>query len=219
MKKVRKVWRRVWEKICGAGRKVWEGVRAVDYWRWVFYILVFGVAGWGFETVAIIVTDGELMVRGPLFVGAEIGGTGLYWVWGMPILVMYGMGALILMDMVKVFRGLNLAPWKMFLPAVVILTVFELAVSYVAEWATGQMYWVYRGPWNFEGRISLLSSIVWGLLAVGVAKVAPGIEKWYEGIAQRKYFKPIVVVVGIYTVVCFMLRDDLWLKLLEMIRG
>jgi len=52
-----------------------------------------------------------------------------------------------------------------------------------------------------------------------VAKVAPGIEKWYEGIAQRKYFKPIVVVVGIYTVVCFMLRDDLWLKLLEMIRG
>ncbi|MCL2444924.1 putative ABC transporter permease [Candidatus Saccharibacteria bacterium] len=178
---------------------VLAGLGSVDWWKWSFLFLVFGVAGWIFETVAIVVTDQELMVRGLIFVTE--GGM----VWGMPILVMYGIGGVILMWMGRILGK----TWQVFwLGGVVAMTIFELVVSYLMEWLTGYMYWVYRTPLNFQGRISVLSSVAWGVLAVLVVKwLGPKMEGMYEKVAKRRYFKLVVVVLLAWTAICVGVRE------------
>ncbi len=86
----------------------------------------------------------------------------------LPLLPIYGFGGLLL---VLLYRKRN-AAWFVFVTAALVTTVLELAASYPLEWALGYLPWDYSA-WicNFDGRISLLSSLIFGGLALLLVKV------------------------------------------------
>lgn len=81
----------------------------------------------------------------------------------LPLLPIYGFGGLLL---VLLFRR-HSHPLFVFLVSSAITTVLELAASYPLERVLGYLPWWYgEWPCNFEGRISLFSSLIFGGLAL-----------------------------------------------------
>ena len=71
--------------------------------------------------------------------------------------------------------------WVVLLGSAVLTTVLELAASYLLE-RMGLRLWDYSAwPLQFEGRISVLSSLVFGVLALAlVGGVHPLLRRFYE---------------------------------------
>ena len=69
-----------------------------------------------------------------------------------------------------------------FFVGMIAFTIFEYVVSVVLESLFGLRWWDYTGqPFNFQGRVSLSFSIVWGILGViFVEKIHPFITKVIE---------------------------------------
>ena len=85
----------------------------------------------------------------------------------LPLLPIYGFGGLLL---VLLYRKRNSA-WFVFLTSTVVTTILELVASYLLERVLGWIPWDYSA-WvlNFEGRISLFSSLIFGGLALLLVK-------------------------------------------------
>ena len=81
----------------------------------------------------------------------------------LPLLPIYGFGGLLL---VFLFRKRS-DPLFVFVTSTIAATVLELAASYPIEYFLGYALWDYSA-WvcNFEGRISLFSSLIFGGLAL-----------------------------------------------------
>lgn len=95
----------------------------------------------------------------------------------LPLCVIYGFGALVIMAFLGKRRSLPV----IFLYGAVISTAVELGASYVIGWVMGRQLWDYsHWPLHFfQGRISLPSSMLFGffsMLVIGI--VYPLIEKW-----------------------------------------
>ena len=86
----------------------------------------------------------------------------------LPLLPIYGFGGLLV---VWLFRR-HTHPLFVFLVSTIATTVLELAASYPLEHMLGYLPWYY-GEWafNFEGRISLFSSLIFGALALLLVNV------------------------------------------------
>lgn len=115
------------------------------------YVLEFSVCafcGWLYEEGLELVVNHAYADRGVLH---------------LPLLPIYGFGGLLL---VWLFRKRN-HPVFVFLVSTIATTVLELAASYPLEKILGYLPWDY-GEWflNFEGRISLFSSLIFGGLAL-----------------------------------------------------
>ena len=86
----------------------------------------------------------------------------------LPLLPIYGFGGLLL---VLLYRKRNDAPF-VFVTAALVSTVLELAASYPLEHFLGWLPWDYSAWFcNFEGRISLPSSLIFGGLALLLVKL------------------------------------------------
>ena len=86
----------------------------------------------------------------------------------LPLLPIYGFGGLLL---ILLYRKHDSALF-VFLTSTIATTILELAASYVLERTLGYIPWYY-GEWfcNYEGRISLPSSLIFGGLALLLVKV------------------------------------------------
>ena len=84
----------------------------------------------------------------------------------LPVCPIYGFGGLALL---MLFRRRN--GWQfVFIISTVMTTVLEFGASYLLE-HFGYRLWDYSDwPFDFEGRVSLLSSLIFGMLAVGLIK-------------------------------------------------
>ena len=115
------------------------------------YLLCFmtgSLGGWVYETVLELVVTGYWADRGVLH---------------LPICPIYGFGALIILAALGKKRGLTQA----FLYGVVLSTALELAASYLLEWRFHLQLWSYQQwPLNFQGRISLPSSLIFGIFSM-----------------------------------------------------
>lgn len=109
--------------------------------------------GWGYEAAASLLIYGEYYDRGML---------------KLPICPIYGFGILILLlALHKVKNGV-----KIFLYSAVITTVFELLCSYILEALFHDFPWNYEDwPLQFQGRVSLISSLIFGVLALFFMKL------------------------------------------------
>lgn len=133
--------------------------------RQKFSLLIFGFlaaafGGWLYEEVCVYVLYHHLYNRGMLH---------------LTICPIYGFGAwglYLLLHRIK-----NSALY--FSLSVVIASVFEYACSYLLELIFHRSYWTYK-DWAFSvgDRISLISSVIFGILAVFFAKaVLPLLQK------------------------------------------
>lgn len=120
------------------------------------YIMVFTVnafGGWLYETILTSVFLGTFAERGFL---------------QLPLCPIYGFGAVILLLLFGRFKNSIV----IFMASTIVTTVIELAASYLLEYYLHMQLWTYRHwPLNFQGRISLWSSVLFGVLAVLLLKI------------------------------------------------
>jgi len=138
--------------------------------------------GWLYEIITVYIMYHTYYDRGVLH---------------LPVCPVYGFGMLLFSFALKNVKN----PALFFLGSAAISTVLELLVSYVAQYGFGWILWSYNDwPLNFQGRISLISSCIFGLLAVVFVKfLKPLICKLFEN-RRSRYTCSITWLVA---VICF----------------
>ncbi len=117
--------------------------------EYITYFFIYSFLGWLIETIYAIFVHGYFVKRGFLFG---------------PLCPIYGYGAVLLLMATK---KLHKKPFLKFLIAITGFTVFEYIVSLVLEMLFGLRWWDYSNDFlNIQGRVSLLYSVVWGVIGV-----------------------------------------------------
>lgn len=128
-----------------------------------------GFCGWVYETVLTSYLWGEFAERGFLHI---------------PVLPIYGVFAFLL---IPLFRKHNKVH-QVFFISVIVSSVLELISAYLIEAVLHRSLWDYS-DWNFNffgGRISLYSSLIFGLLTIFLVKaVHPGIKKLTSAMSEK----------------------------------
>ena len=138
--------------------------------------------GWLYEVILTTAVLGKYVDRGMLH---------------LPFCPIYGFGILLLyLCLRKIKKG-----YIIFLASGVITTVLELAASYILEYGFDMVLWSYRGwPLNFQNRISLISSVIFGLMAVFAFKViVPLNNKLYN--KHRRVVTAVVIGITVIAIV------------------
>lgn len=99
----------------------------------------------------------------------------------LPVCPVYGIGAL---SILLLPAAVTAAPLFLFLGGAVVCTAAEWGLSWFYEKAAGAAFWDYRAlSWNLGGRVCLLFSVFWGLLALPlVYAVQPWLLRLVSGI-------------------------------------
>ena len=141
---------------------------------------VAAVGGWVYEEICIYVLYHYLYNRGMLH---------------LTLCPIYGFGGWGLYALLHKIKSVPLY----FLLSTIIASVFEFACSYLLEWIFHCSYWSYA-DWIFsvDDRISLLSSIFFGILAVIFAKaVLPFLRKCVQKGNANVWLAASLVILGI----------------------
>jgi len=118
----------------------------------IIYFFIYAFIGWALETVFVFYKMGLLEKRGFLYG---------------PICPIYGYGILMLILSLKPHAK---SKPKLFFEAVIVFSAFEYLVGFALEALFKLSLWNYSSDlFNLNGRVSLLISISWGLLALLIA--------------------------------------------------
>ena len=147
------------------------------------YFLVFAFFGWVYESVwcCMIYHRRGFINRGVLFG---------------PWLPIYGVGFFIILG---VFTLLKIKkPWWVFIVGAFIATVAELVSSYLIDAVGSEPLWDYTGYFmNFDGRIALVPSLMFGLLiCLAMCLMYPGIKKLQGKIRHSKVHNICFIIVA-----------------------
>ena len=102
-----------------------------------------------------------------------------------PFNLLYGVGAVVLTVTLYNFR--NRGKWLSFAGGTIVGSIVEYVCSWAQEMAFGSRSWDYSTkPFNLNGRICLMYSLLWGLLGVfWVKSIYPRMAKWILKIPNR----------------------------------
>lgn len=145
-----------------------------------FILLVLGFviaafAGWVYEQICVLIMYGSFQHRGMLDI---------------PLLPIYGFGAWGLALILRPVRS----GWLFFILSVVIASLFEYACSYLLEFLFHERFWSYSDWWfSFQDRISLISSAIFGLLALIFVKAVLPFVRYL----MRKIPKAVLMFVSV----------------------
>ena len=133
------------------------------------YFIVYSFLGWIMESIVRSIAEKKIINTGFL-----IG----------PICPIYGIGAIIITSFLSQFQN-NLI--LLFIIAIVVLTTWEYLVGIILEKMFNTKYWDYSDQkFNFQGRICLVNSICWGVLAVVFIKyIHPSVQQIISRIDSR----------------------------------
>lgn len=119
----------------------------------VFGFLAASLGGWIYEEICIYILYHHIYNRGMLH---------------LPICPIYGFGAWGLWLLLRRVKNTG----AFFALSVITASAFEFGCSYLLELLFHRSYWTYEGwPLSVDNRISLVSSMIFGLLAVIFAKM------------------------------------------------
>lgn len=115
----------------------------------ITYFIIYSFAGWVLESIFKTILEKKIVNSGFLHG---------------PFCPIYGIGALIMYFTLNKF---NTNPFLVFITGFVILSVWEYFVGWILEKVFQTKYWDYsQNKFNIKGRVCLLNSIFWGVLAV-----------------------------------------------------
>lgn len=99
----------------------------------------------------------------------------------LPLCPVYGLGALLILALPEPVRR---SPLLLFFCGALAATVAEYAVDWFCDRVLRVRFWDYSAlPWNLHGRVCLLFSAAWGLLALALAAwVQPTLARWTAAI-------------------------------------
>lgn len=148
-----------------------------------FSLLIFGFlaasfGGWIYEVICVFVLYHQYYNRGMLH---------------LTICPIYGFGAWGLYLLLHKVRNSGL----FFLLSVIIASAFEYGCALLLETLLHKIYWTYEGwPLSVHNRISLISSLIFGLLALVFAKlIHPPLKKVIARGNPNRWFTAAVLAV------------------------
>ena len=158
-------------KICG-----------ISIWRILAYFVVYSVAGFIIETIFGILTKGVLESRKSFLYGSFCS--------------IYGLGAVLMILPLQKYKKNN---YTLFLAGFFIGSIIEYMVSLIGELIFHIKWWDYSDQmFNINGRICVLFSLFWGLLAIYLmSDINPRIDKFIDFVKSKipaNYMKTIIIV-------------------------
>ena len=131
-----------------------------------WYLVIFSIIGLIIETIYCFATTGVWESRKGLLLG--------------PFCPVYGVGATILIVLLSRFQK---RPFVLFVSGAVLGNVIEYLLSYLLEAIYGMRFWDYFYlNFNLNGRICVLYSIFWGILAIALVLL---IKPWIDTLIDR----------------------------------
>ncbi len=158
-------------KICG-----------ISIWRILAYFVVYSVAGFIIETIFGILTKGVLESRKSFLYG--------------PFCSIYGLGAVLMILPLQKYKKNN---YTLFFAGFFIGSIIEYMVSLIGELIFHIKWWDYSDQmFNINGRICVLFSLFWGLLAIYLmSDINPRIDKFIDFVKSKipaNYMKTVIIV-------------------------
>lgn len=146
--------------------------------------IIYSFLGWIMESVVRTVSERKLINTGFLHG---------------PYCPIYGIGAIILFYCLGRFQN-NLI--LLFFVSIIVLTIWEYIVGVMLEKIFKTKYWDYsKQKFNFQGRVCLVNSIYWGILAVVLIKyIHPFIQSLMTKI-DTSLLKYIVIIFALVMLV------------------
>jgi len=172
----------------------------------LFCFIACGIFGWFYETIFVLIQTGAMTDRGILFI-SYIGNFPI--IWGFPFILVYGVGGALL---ILIFKPLAKKPILLFVVGLISMTVLEYMTALLCETFLHQKLWDYSDKFmNLQGRISLFTSFMWGLLSLLAVKVfAPGCHILYGKFKNKHVLHILIGLIVIYIIVCYILRPTLY---------
>jgi len=166
--------------------------KKISIWRILVYFIIYSFIGYIVETLFALINYNVLESRKSFLYG--------------PFCGIYGLGAVVLILSLKYFKKNN---YTLFFGGCLIGSILEYVISYLGEVLFDARWWDYSGRFlNINGRICLLYSIFWGILALILMRIInPQVDKFIEYMKEKIKLKPLKIIVCIGTV--FMLVNAL----------
>ncbi|MDD3139881.1 MAG: putative ABC transporter permease [Lachnospiraceae bacterium] len=119
----------------------------------ILYFFIYGFLGWCVEVAYAGVKEKRFINRGFL---------------NGPICPIYGVGVMIVVHFLDTYKN-NII--LLFLASVIMVTVLEYITGLVLEQIFHNKWWDYSNrPWNIQGYVCLLFSLIWGMACVFIVK-------------------------------------------------
>ena len=163
--------------------------------KYVSYFFIYSFIGWVLEVIITLFQMKEFENRGFL---------------NLPILPIYGFGAIIIS---LIYKDDDHHWFAIALVGGTIATLLELSTSFLLEKTMSISLWDYSAmKWNFQGRISLASSIFFMIGAVLIIKILnPVIEKKLRRYKYNIYFEIILSILCLATFFDFVYSSYIYL--------
>lgn len=157
-------------KICG-----------ISIWRILAYFVVYSVAGFIIKTIFGLLTKGVLESRKSFLYS--------------PFCSIYGLGAVLMILPLQKYKKNN---YTLFFAGFFIGSIIEYMVSLVGELIFHIKWWDYSDQmFNINGRICVLFSLFWGLLAIYLMlDINPRIDKFIDFVKSKipaNYMKTVII--------------------------
>lgn len=161
-------------------------IAGITLWRIVAYFIIYSVVGFIIETIFGILTKGVLESRKSFLYG--------------PFCSIYGLGAVLMILPLQRFKKNN---YTLFAAGFVIGSIIEYLVSLIGELIFHIKWWDYSDQiLNLNGRICVLFSLFWGLLAIYLmSDINKRVDKLIDFLKKKismGILKTAVVLVSIF---------------------
>ncbi len=166
--------------------------------RYIWFFLIYSLFGAIVETIFRLITEHQLY--------------GIHGFLHIPIFPIYGIGALLVIALFQ-HHVRHVVP--LFFAGAILTTVLEFITHLLIEIVFNERIWDYSNtPFNVDGRISLYSSIGFGVAAVALVHfIHPRLNKLFDRLPNR-----VNVVITVITVIVFsVLLIDTILSVIERI--
>jgi len=175
-------------KIETEAKKGWT-INKVTIWRILAYFALYSFVGFVIETAYGFLTQGKLESRQSFLYG--------------PFCGIYGVGAVLMI--VALHRLDRTKKWKLFVGGFVVGSALEYFMSLIGEILFHVKWWDYSGMFlSIGGRICLLYSIFWGILAIYlVGHLNPMIDRWLDKIQAKLKPRTSKIIISLITIFLF----------------
>ena len=135
----------------------------------LLYFFIYAIIGWLLETAFAITTLGHFVKRGFLYG---------------PLCPIYGYGGVILIKCLKKYEN---KPLKLFIYSAIVFSTFEYIAGFALDALFSARFWDYTQDFlNLNGRISLLYSFSWGIIAlIFIHFVHPSVERKVHKVLEK----------------------------------
>lgn len=142
----------------------------ITIWRIFAYFIIYSLLGFIIETIYAFVVEGIIESRQSFLYG--------------PLCAVYGLGAVVMIIFLNFFKNNN---YILFTAGVIIGSITEYLISWVGEIWLNTRWWDYSDYFlNINGRICLVYSIMWGILAICLVRyINPQIDRFIDKLNNK----------------------------------